>query len=112
MAGRFEIVWTSVALTDLTQIVEFLGEDNPHQAVLWFKRIRRAVNTLRSSPQRCRVVPELQKQGVSTFRELVVVPYRVSFRIERNQVQIMGVLDGRRNLEDLLLERLVRDKAG
>ena len=38
----------------------------------------------------------------------VVKPYRIIYRIEEDTVTVLAVLDGRRDLEDLLLERLIR----
>jgi hypothetical protein len=38
-----------------------------------------------------------------------VRPYRIVYRIEGDTVTVLGVLDGRRDLEDALLERLLRN---
>ncbi|NBC14420.1 MAG: plasmid stabilization protein, partial [Gammaproteobacteria bacterium] len=35
-------------------------------------------------------------------------PWRLVYRIETDAVQVMAVLDGRRDLRSVLLERLVR----
>ena len=43
------------------------------------------------------------------WRELVVKPYRIVHRIRENIVMVGAVVDGRRDLEDLLLERLTRN---
>jgi hypothetical protein len=43
-----------------------------------------------------------------TWRELIVKPYRLIYRIEGEVVNVLAVFDGHRDLEDLLLERLLR----
>ncbi len=43
-----------------------------------------------------------------TWRELLIEPYRLIYRIEGDTVTVLALFDGRRDLEDLLLERLVR----
>jgi len=53
-------------------------------------------------------VPELAAVGVHTYRELVVSPWRLVYRISAKTVYVLAVLDGRRNIEDVLLDRLVR----
>jgi plasmid stabilization system protein ParE len=53
-------------------------------------------------------VPELLRHGLAVWRELIVKPYRILYRIEGQTVYVLAVLDSRRDLEDLLLERLVR----
>jgi toxin ParE1/3/4 len=55
------------------------------------------------------VVPELQAVDVLQYRELIERPRRIIYRIEPDQVVVLAVLDGQRDLGSLLLERLVRD---
>ena len=47
--------------------------------------------------------------GIIQYRELIKAPWRVIYRIDGNTVYVTSVFDGRRNLEDLLLERVSRD---
>ena len=54
-------------------------------------------------------MPELASSGTRMWRELVVRPYRIVYRIRKDTVMVGAVLDGRRDLEDLLLERLTRN---
>ena len=53
-------------------------------------------------------MPELARHGLSTYREVVVAPWRLVYRVADSQVLILVVVDGRRNVEDVLLERLLR----
>jgi plasmid stabilization system protein ParE len=55
------------------------------------------------------LVPELKAVDVLQYRELIEPPWRIIYRIEPDQVMVLAVLDGRRDLRSLLLERLVRD---
>ncbi len=57
-------------------------------------------------PERCRIVPELKEQGILQYRELIVKPWRIIFRIAEKKVYALSVLDSRRNIEEILLERL------
>ena len=58
---------------------------------------------------RCRIVPELQQEGVDAYRELVIRPYRVMFRIRGRDVVLLAVVDGRRDLQEVLLARTLED---
>ena len=66
------------------------------------------VAALQRMPERGRVVPELAAMGVHLYRELVVAPWRIIYRISGRTAYVLAVVDGRRNLEDVLLDRLVR----
>jgi len=59
-------------------------------------------------PTRGRIVPELKRHGVTGFRELIERPWRMIYFIKGKRVSVVSVLDGRRQLEDLLLERFLR----
>ena len=71
-------------------------------------RIGRACQRLDRFPNRGRTPPELERIGVFDFREVQLPPYRIIFEIVDREVHIHAVLDGRRNLQDLLFERLLR----
>ena len=51
---------------------------------------------------------ELASLDVVNYRELLVLPYRIVYRIEKPKVFVLAVLDGRRDLRQLLSERLLR----
>ena len=75
-------------------------------------RIDAAIESLATLGQRGRVVPELRLRGVMTYRELIALPYRIVYRVEPREIWIVAVLDHRRDLDQLLLERARRDREG
>jgi addiction module RelE/StbE family toxin len=105
---RFRVQWAEVAARDLEELVTFIAEDSPPDAERVLRRLEQRAATLESTPARGRLVPELRRFGMRTWRELVVRPYRLVYRIEGDTVTVLAVLDGRRDLEDVLLERLLR----
>ena len=52
------------------------------------------------------MVPELHDQGINQYREMVVSPWRVVFRIAGSRVFVVLVFDSRPDIEDVLLKRL------
>lgn len=106
MAHR--VLWTEAALRDLHAILDFVVDrDGLEHADRLHHKLHPAIEGLSASPERCRVVPELRALGLTVYRELLVKPYRVPFRIQGRDVVVLGVLDGRRDLEELLLRRLI-----
>ena len=105
---RFRVQWAEVAVRDLEELVAFITVDSALDAERVLRRIEDRAATLESSPARGRVVPELARFGMRTWREHVVRPHRLVYRIEGDTVTLLAVFDGRRELEDLLLERLIR----
>ena len=65
---------------------------------------RYALATQRTLPVAISGSSSLGKPG----RERLIEPYRLIYRIENDTLTVLALFDGRRELEDLLLERLVR----
>jgi addiction module RelE/StbE family toxin len=103
------VIWTQAAVRDLEEIVSFVASDSPRASERLLEKVRAKAGSLETNPRRGRIVPELQRMGIRTWRELVVRPYRLLYRVKGNAVVVLAVFDGRRDLEDVLLERLVRE---
>jgi len=94
---------------DLFDIYTYVAlSDSPEQADRLFDDLKRACFSLRTLSLRGHIPPELQDIGVSQFREIRFKPYRIFYSINRSTVTIHCVLDGRRDMQTLLQERLLR----
>ena len=102
-----EVLWTEIALDDLVAIVTRIALDSPREALDVLSGLRTKAAHLETFPDRGRVVPELADIGVRRYRELLVSPHRVLYHREESLVYVVAVLDGRRDLEDTLLRRLL-----
>lgn len=105
-----EVIWSNVAENDLKNIIEYIAADSPSNALRIFKNIKQAASNLYIFPEEGRVVPELRDQGILQYRELIVSPWRVIYRISEKIVYVLSVLDSRQNIEDILLKRLINLK--
>ncbi|MBN1531017.1 MAG: type II toxin-antitoxin system RelE/ParE family toxin [Thermoleophilaceae bacterium] len=102
----YGIEWAPVAARDLLEVVEYIAsEGRPEAAEHASNRILARVRSLAMHPRRSRIVPELKRVGVTEYRDSIVGPYRIFFRVTQRSVGIVGVLDGRRDLEELLFQR-------
>jgi plasmid stabilization system protein ParE len=106
MPEPFKIVWSGIAISDLDSILDYIDrEDSTESAQSVYGKIEIKINSLMQSPRRCRLIPELQEIGVTEFRETLWGPYRICFRLYRQTVVLVAIVDSRRNLEELLIER-------
>ena len=108
MTESFEILWAVVAERDLLGIVDVIAHDDPEAAIGVLHKIKAGTAKVDHSPSRGRIVPELLQHGISRYREIVIKPWRVIYRIEEKSVYIVSVIDGRRHVEDILLARLLK----
>ncbi len=93
-------------MNDLKEILEYIAIDNRLSALEIFQEIKQRASSLYTFPERGRVVPELLDQSILIYRELVVPPWRIIYRISDKFIYVLSVLDSRRNVEDILLKRL------
>ncbi len=106
MAETFEVFWSQSAVSDLDDILDHLAEHaGIDQALDTYEQVRGRVASLTGLPRRCRYVPELKDLGLTEFREAILPPYRLFFRLIERRVILLGVLDSRRDLEELLVQR-------
>jgi len=110
MATTYKVFWVKAAEEDLKSIIEYIYADNPIAARDNLKKIKTKASDLCSFPQRGRVVPELKGHGILQYRELIVPPWRMIYRTLESQIYVLSIIDSRRNVEDVLFERLVRQK--
>jgi toxin ParE1/3/4 len=104
----FRVLWTETAIRDLEGLIDYIARDAPINAGKILSQLQFKAESLNIAPERGRLVPELLRHGLAVWRELIARPYRILYRIEGKTVYVLAVLDSRRDLEDLLLERLVR----
>jgi len=105
-AKTYQVLWTHTAQQDLTEIIEYIAQDSIGDALSILQKLENKAALLITLPNRGRILPELLDTGISQYREIVSAPWRIVYRVENKQVLIMAVLDSRRDLQTVLLNRL------
>jgi len=107
MKSKYKIVWANVAECDLKNIIEYISIGSPQNAIKILEKIKQKASEPYTLPERGRIVPELQDQGILQYREIVIPPWRLIYRITERKVFVLSFIDSRRNVEDILLKRFV-----
>ena len=107
MVKKYFIKWTSPAREDINEIVDYISKTNLSNAVKVLDKIEENVRKLDTFPESYRIVPELEKYGYYLYREITVDYWKIIYKVENNFVYIMLVIDERRNLEDLILKKIL-----
>jgi len=103
----FGVFWADVAENDLNGLVQHISEDDPVVAIEVLNKIRDRVDSLYEFPDKGRIVPELLEQGIAEYYELIIPPWRLMYKIVDKTVFVLSVIDSRRNVEDILLRRMI-----
>ena len=108
MLSQRKVDWQPQARDDLESIADYIATDSYERAIEIVARLNTKAQTLVELTERGRVVPEMLELGKRDYRELVVSPWRLIYRLEgTDRVTVCAVLDARRDLGQLLLDRLL-----
>jgi toxin ParE1/3/4 len=107
MKPKYKVVWANIAESDLKDIIEHISIDSPQNALEILKKIKQEASGLYALPERGRIVPELKDQGILQYREIVIPPWRLIYRISERKVFVLSLIDSRRNVEDILFKRFI-----
>jgi toxin ParE1/3/4 len=105
---EYSVTVTQTAEDDLDEIVLYIAEDNPQIALKVLDKLQNKITALKYFPERGRKVPELLDKNIKEYRELIETPWRIIYKIENNDVRIITIIDGRRNVQDILTKKLMK----
>jgi toxin ParE1/3/4 len=107
MKSTYEIEFTHWAESDLDEIAIYIAEnDDISKAVGVYLKLKEKILNLNESPNRGRIVPELKRINIIDYREIIINPYRIIYRVENKTVTIFAVFDGRRQIDDIIYQRV------
>ena len=105
----FLVQLTDDATRDLEDICDYIDRhDVPGRADYVLEQIEKAFSSLSEYPERGNYPTELLDIGIREYREIFFRPYRIIYRVMENNVYVLLIADGRRDMQTLLQRRLLR----
>ena len=108
MIKKYKVLVPPSVKKDLRDIVEYYYEVNQAYSRKIFGKLVERISELEGFPEKGRVVPELRDHNIETYKELIEDPYRIIYKIVNDEVLLVSVIDGRRNVEEILIKKLQR----
>lgn len=96
-----QIKWTEPALEDINKIAEYIALDKPSAAKRLVQNIFESVKRLKEFPDSGRVPIEISD---SRYRELIVGPCRIFYRVDKDLVYVLYVMRSERMLRKFILD--------
>ncbi len=94
---------------DLFEIYSYVATyDSIGNAEGLINKLEETCYSLETFANRGHVPPELEQIGILDYKEVHYKPYRIIYQIRDSNVYVHCILDGRRDLQQLLQERLLR----
>jgi toxin ParE1/3/4 len=106
---NFQIFLTDDASGDLEELYDYIAShDAPGKADYVLDQIEKAFSSLCENPERGVYPKELLAIGLREYREIFFKPYRIIYRIMAENIYVMVIADGRRDMQTLLQRRLLQ----
>ncbi len=106
---RYRVQIIEDAEHDLLEIFSYVAShDSIENATHVLDELEALCLSLAELPSRGHIPPELDRVGISDFREVHFKPYRAIYEVVGQTVFIHCVLDGRRDIQSVLERRLIR----
>ncbi|QBG48849.1 type II toxin-antitoxin system RelE/ParE family toxin [Verrucomicrobia bacterium S94] len=102
-----DLIWTEPALLGLDEGAEYIALDNPTAASNYVQKIFDRVERLTIYPNSGKRPKELPR---TPYREIVIPPCRIFYRVEDDIAYILQVMRAERLLQPFLLDRRNKDK--
>jgi addiction module RelE/StbE family toxin len=96
------------AKNDLREIIKYISKNNPMNAFSISEKIEKRIKSLEKNPEKGGYVPELLKHNIKDYRQLIESPWKIIYKIEGNDVNVLVIIDSRRNTQDILVEKLIK----
>ncbi|MHB8842911.1 MAG: type II toxin-antitoxin system RelE/ParE family toxin [Candidatus Aquicultor sp.] len=109
MTMRYKVIIDSQAKLDLKEIFIYVAmNDSVQSANKLLDALEETCYKLEKFPERGHIPPELRPTGIKSYLEILYKPYRIIYEIENNLIYIHSVIDGRRNIQEILSNRFLR----
>ena len=95
-----ELKWTELAVDDLERIRDYIAKDSEFYALRLIERVFQVIERLKLFPESGRVVPEIND---SNIRELILMNYRIIYKIDQDFIYILAIIHGSRNISNINL---------
>ena len=95
---EWSVRWSASARDDLLAITQYIADENPAAAIDILERLQARAESLARLPRRGRSIAGFADEPGREYRELVETPWRILYWIAGSQVQVVAVVDGRRDV--------------
>jgi toxin ParE1/3/4 len=106
---KYGVYIISDAEEDIINLYNYIAiSDSVDKAEQLLHKIQYTCSSLAELPNRGHIPPELERIGVIEYREIHFKPYRIIYQVVESNVYIHCILDGRKELQELLEKRIIR----
>jgi toxin ParE1/3/4 len=108
---KYKIIWSKDAGDEFTEIIswyKYTAGKNVAQKI--YAKINSPIKKLKDSPGIGKPAQILKDIGANDYRQIVQDNWILYYRVGGRNIDIVSVIDGRRNLEEILYKKTIDGK--
>jgi toxin ParE1/3/4 len=108
---KYKIFWSKDAGEEFTEILSWykytVGKNSAEKI---YAKISSQIRKLKDMPGIGKQVQSLKDIGINDYRQIAQEHWVIYYRVEGQSIYIVSVIDGRRNLEEILYKKIIDGK--
>ncbi|MCL1832948.1 MAG: type II toxin-antitoxin system RelE/ParE family toxin [Leptospirales bacterium] len=108
---KHEIIWSKDAGDELVEIISYIKYNTGKiTAEKIYSKIINEIKRAAENPKVRMLSPLLKELGINYIHQLNINPWIIYYKAENNRMEIISIIDGRRNLEEILYKKMMDGK--
>jgi len=108
---KYDIIWSKDAGDELVEIISFIKYNTGKiTAQKIYSKIINEVKRVSENATKRRISPLLKELGINYIYQLNINPWIIYYKAENKKMEIISIIDGRRNLEEILYRKIIDGK--
>ena len=108
---KYEIIWSKDAGDELAEIISYIKYNTGKiTAEKIYTKIINKVKQVSENPEGRRLAPLLREFGINYIYQLNISPWIIFYKARDKKMEIISIIDGRRNLEEILYKKIIDGK--
>jgi toxin ParE1/3/4 len=105
------IIWSKDAGDELTDIISYIKHSTGKiTAKKIYLKIMNEVKRVSNNAAGKKIAPLLREFGINNIYQLNINPWTLFYKVEINKMKIISIIDGRRNLEEILYKKMIEGR--
>ena len=108
---KIKIIWSEDAGNELAEIILYIKKNSGRIiAKNIHEKIMEKVKDASENVEGRRIAPLLKEFGIIDIHQININPWLIYYRVENGFMKIISILDMRRNLEEILYQKIIEGK--
>jgi len=109
--ANVKIIWSKDAGDELIEIISYINNQSGKIAAeKIYKKIINEIKKVSGNAAGRRISPLLKEFGITDIHQLNIHPWIIYFRADKKEMKIISIIDSRRNLDEILYQKVINGK--